>query len=159
MLNNESSSSDREKGPSLMRSNNDQGRTSEEVSPKVGEPLKEHPKSKITKCRSKSSNNRRTDEERIPSMKRRSKKSKKWHRSRSEKNKKKKYRRCSSSPSPSSSSNEDSDESKNRNNEGKEGADSRFRVVSEEDQYKYSLLQIWPNTLTLILMLILKMQT
>ena len=55
---------------------------------------------------------------------------------------KRKYRRCSSSPSLSSSSNEDSDESKYRNNEGKEGADSRFRVVSEEDQYKYSLLQI-----------------
>ena len=77
MLGNESSSSHRERSPSLMRSNNDQGRTSKEVSPKVGEPLKEHPKSKITKCRSKSSNNRRTDEERIPSMKRRSKKSKK----------------------------------------------------------------------------------
>ena len=76
MLNNESSSSDREKGPSLMRSNNDQRRTSKEVSPKVGEPLKEHPKSKITKCRSKSSNDRVTDEERSPSPKRRSKKSK-----------------------------------------------------------------------------------
>ena len=41
--------------------------------------------------------------------------------------------------SPSSSSNGDSDESKYRKNEGKESADSRFRVVSEEDQYKYSL--------------------
>ena len=54
------------------------------------------------------------------------------------KNKKKKQR-YSSSPSPSSSSNDDSDESKCRNNEGKESTDSRFRVVSEEDQYKYSL--------------------
>ena len=42
-------------------------------------------------------------------------------------------------PSPSSSSNDDSDESKYRNNEGEESTDSRFRVVSEENQYKYSL--------------------
>ena len=42
--------------------------------------------------------------------------------------------------SPSSSSNNDSDGSNYRNNEGKESTDSRFKVVSEEDQYKYSLL-------------------
>ena len=42
-------------------------------------------------------------------------------------------------PSPSSSSNDDSDVSKYRNNEGKENTDSRFKVVSEENQYKYSL--------------------
>ena len=101
--------------------------------------MKEHPKRKRLKSRSKSSNDRSTDEERSPSPKRRSKKSKKRHRSRSKKNKKKKHRRYSSSPSPSSSSNDDSDESKYRNNESKESTDSRFRVVSEEDQYKYSL--------------------
>ena len=42
-------------------------------------------------------------------------------------------------PSPSSSSNDDSDVSKYRNNEGNENTDSRFKVVSEENQYKYSL--------------------
>ena len=52
---------------------------------------------------------------------------------------KKKHLRYSSSPSPSSSSNDDSDESKYRNSEGKKSTDSRFRVVSEEVQYKYSL--------------------
>ena len=53
--------------------------------------------------------------------------------------KKKKHQRYSSSPSTSSSSNDDSDESKHWNNEGKESTDSIFRVVSEEDEYKYSL--------------------
>ena len=59
----ESGSSDREKSPSLMRSNNDQGRRSKEVSPKMGEYLKEHPKRKRPKSRSKSWNDRSTDEE------------------------------------------------------------------------------------------------
>ena len=54
--------------------------------------------------------------------------------------KKKKHRRYSSSPSTSSSSNDDSDKSQYRNNEGKGSTSFRFRVVSEEDQYKYSLL-------------------
>ena len=49
MSGNESSSSHRERNPYLMRSNNDQGRWSKEVSPKVGEPLKEHPKRKRPK--------------------------------------------------------------------------------------------------------------
>ena len=138
MLANESGSSDREKSPSLVRSNNEQGRRRKEISPKVGEPLKEHPKRKIPKSCSKSSSDRSTDEERGPSPKRRSKKSK-GHRPWSKKDKKKKHRRYSSSPSPSSSSNDDSEESKYRNNEGKESRDFRFRVVSEEDQYKYSL--------------------
>ena len=105
----------------------------------MGEPLRAHPKRKRCKSRSKFSNDRSTDEERSPSPKRRSKKSKKRHRSRSKKNKKKKHWRYSSLPSPSSSSNDDSDESKYRNIEGKESTDSRFRVISEEDQYKYSL--------------------
>ena len=43
MSGNESGSSDRERSPSLMRSNNDQGRRSKEVSPKVEEPLKVYP--------------------------------------------------------------------------------------------------------------------
>ena len=34
---------------------------------------------------------------------------------------------------------DNSDENKDRSNEGKENTDFRFRVVSEEDQYKYSL--------------------
>ena len=145
MSGNELSSSDRERerererSPSLMRSNNDQGRRSKEVSSKVGEALKEHPKRKIPKSCCKSSNDRSTDEERNPSPKRRSKKSHKRHRSRSKNNKQKKHRRYSSPPSPSSSSNDDSDESKYRNNEGKESTDSRFRVVFEEDQYKYRI--------------------
>ena len=148
MSGNESSSSNRERSPSLMRSNNCQGRRSKEVSPKVGEPLKEHPKRKRSKSRIKSLNNRSTDEERSPSPKRRSIKSKKRHRSRSKKNKKKNHWRYSSPPSPSSSSNDDLDESKYRNNKGKESADSRFRLVSEEDQYKYSLppdMAQWAN--------------
>ena len=139
MSGNESSSSDRERSPSLLSSNNDQGRRSKEVSPKVGEPLKKHAKRKRPKSRSKSSNDRSTDEKRSPSPKRRSKKSKKRDRSRSKKNKKKKHWGYSSSPSPSSSSNEHSDESKYRNNESKEGTDYRFIVVSEDDQYKYNL--------------------
>ena len=76
MLDNESGSSDREKSPSLIRSNNEQGRRPKEISPKVGEPLKEHPKRKIPKSYSKSSSDRSTDEERGPLPKRRSKKSK-----------------------------------------------------------------------------------
>ena len=71
MPGNERGSSDREKSPSLMRSNNDQGRRSKEVSPKVGKPLKEHSKRTIPKSRSKSSNDRSPDEERSPSPKRR----------------------------------------------------------------------------------------
>ena len=59
----ESGSNDGEKSPSLMRSNMDQGRRSKEVSPKMGEYLKEHPKRKRPKSRSKSSNDRSTDEE------------------------------------------------------------------------------------------------
>ena len=77
MLGNESGSSDRKKSPSLIRSNNDQERRSKEVSPKVGEPLKEHGKRKRPKSRSKSSNDRSIDEERSLSPKRQSKKSKK----------------------------------------------------------------------------------
>ena len=92
MSDNESSSSDRKRSPSLMRSNNDQGRSSKEVLPKVGEPLKEHPKRKRPKSRSKSSNDRSTDEEISSSPKRRSKKSKKRHRSRSKISKKKQRR-------------------------------------------------------------------
>ena len=74
MSGNESGCSNQEKIPSLMRLNNDQGRRSKQVSSKVGEPLKEHPKRKRPKCRSKSLNDRSTDEERSPSPKRRSKK-------------------------------------------------------------------------------------
>ena len=62
-----------------MRSNNDQGQRSKEISPKVGEPLKEHPKRKRPKGRSKSSNDRSIDEERSPSPKKRSKKLMKRH--------------------------------------------------------------------------------
>ena len=138
MSGNESGSSDQEKSLFLMKSNNDQGR-SREVLPEAGKPLKEHPKRKRPKGRSKSSSDISTDEERSPSPKRRSKRSKKRRRSRSKKNKKKKHWKYSSSPSPSSSSNDDSNESKYRNNEGKESTYSRFRVVSEEDQYKHSL--------------------
>ena len=133
MSSNESGSSDREKRLSLMGSNNNQVRRSKEVSPKVGESLKEHPKRKRPKSRSKSSNNKSTDEERSPLPKRQSKKSKKRHQSRSKKNKKEKHRKYSFSPSPSSSSNDVSDETKYENNEGKESTDSRFRVISEED--------------------------
>ena len=61
-------------------------------------------------------------------------------------------------PSPSSSTNDYSDDSKYRNNEGKESTDFRFRVVSEEDQYKYSLPPDRPNMPTLILILISKRQ-
>ena len=71
MSGNESGSSDREKSPSFMRSNKDQGRRSKEVSPKVGEPLKEHPKRKIPKSCCKSSNDRSTDEERSQKLKKR----------------------------------------------------------------------------------------
>ena len=67
MSGNESGSSDQEESPSLMRSNNDQGRRSKMVSPKVGGPLKEHTKRKRPESRSKSSNNRSTDVERSPS--------------------------------------------------------------------------------------------
>ena len=93
----------------------------------------------------------------VPHRRSSQKKSKKWHRSRSKKNKKKKHQRYSSSPSPWSSSNDDSDESKYRNIGGKESTDYRFRVVSDEDQCNY--LQIWPNTPTLILILLSKRQT
>ena len=83
MSGNERSSSDRERererSPSLMRSNNDQGRRSKEVSSKVGVALKEHPKRKIPKSRGKSSSDRSTDEERNPTPKRRSKKPHKRH--------------------------------------------------------------------------------
>ena len=58
MSGNKSGSSYREKSPFLMRSNDDLGRRSKEVSPKVGEPLKEHLKRKRPKSRSKSSNER-----------------------------------------------------------------------------------------------------
>ena len=79
MLCNESGFSDQENSPSLMRSNNDQGRRSKEVSPKVGKPLKEHSKRKRPKSRSTSLNDRSIDEERSLSPKRQSKKSKKRH--------------------------------------------------------------------------------
>ena len=99
--------------------------------------LKEHPRRK----RPKFAVNLWTIEAlRRPSPKKQSKKSKKWYRSRSKKNKKLKHRRYSSSPSPWSSSNDDSDEIKYRNIGGKESKDYRFRVVSDEDQYKYILL-------------------
>ena len=52
MYGNETGSNDRGKSPSLMRSNNDQGRRSKEVSLKVGESLKENPKRKRPKSRS-----------------------------------------------------------------------------------------------------------
>ena len=76
MSGNESGSSDQEKSLFLMKSNNDQGR-SREVLPEAGKPLKEHPKRKRPKGRSKSSSDISTDEERSPSPKRRSKRSKK----------------------------------------------------------------------------------
>ena len=69
MSGNESGSSDQEESPSLMRPNNDQGRRSKEVSPKVGGPLKEHPKSKRPNSCSKSSKYRSTDGEKSPSPK------------------------------------------------------------------------------------------
>ena len=122
-----------------MKSNNDQGRRSKEVSPKVGEPLKKHPKRKRPMSHSKSSSYRRTDEERNPLLKRQSKRLKEQYLSRSKKSKNNKHLRYPSSPSPSSSSNHDSDKNKYRNNEGKKSINSRFKVVSEEDQYKYSL--------------------
>ena len=162
MLGNNSSSSDWKRSPSLKRSNNDQGRRSKEVSPKVREPLKEHSKRKKPKSRNKSSNNRNTDEGRSPSPKRWSKKSKKRHRSRSKKNKKKKHRRYLSSPSPSSSSNDDSNESKYRNNENKESTDSQILDLGwflRRISTNTACLQIWHNTPTLILILISKRQT
>ena len=51
MSGNESSSSDRERSTSLIRSNNDQGQRSKEVSPNLGKPLKEQPKRKRPKRR------------------------------------------------------------------------------------------------------------
>ena len=81
MSGNESNSSDRERRPSLVRSNNNQERRSKEVSPKVEEPLKEHPERKRPRSCSKSSNDRSTDGERSPSPKGRSRRSKKRHRS------------------------------------------------------------------------------
>ena len=86
----------------------------------------EHSKRKRPKSRSRSLSDRSTDEERSPSPKRRSKKSKK-------------RRQYPSSPSTSCSSNGDYGESKDRINEGKGSTDSRFRMVSEEDHYNYSL--------------------
>ena len=68
MSGNESSSSDGERSTSLIRSNNDQGQRSKELSPNLGKPLKEQPKRKRPKRRSKSSNNKSTDEE-IPHRK------------------------------------------------------------------------------------------
>ena len=69
MSGNESGSSDREKSPSLMRSNNDQRRRSKEVSPKVGEPRNERPKKKKPKSRSKFSNDRRLMKKEVPHRK------------------------------------------------------------------------------------------
>ena len=63
MSGSESGSGDGEKSPSHMRSNNDQGQRSKEVSPKMGEYLKEHHKRKRPKSRSKSSNDKSIDEE------------------------------------------------------------------------------------------------
>ena len=103
------------------------------VSPKVGERLKEHRKRKRPKSRSKSSSDRRRDEGRSPLPKRRSEKWKKRHWCRSKKNKKEYHRRHSYLPSSLSSSNDNSDENKYISK------DPRFRVVSENDQYKYSL--------------------
>ena len=60
-----------------MKSNNDQGRRSKEVSPKVEESLKEHSERKIPISRSKSSRDRSTDDERSPSPKMLAKKAKK----------------------------------------------------------------------------------
>ena len=106
------------------------------------EPLKEHPKRKRPKSRSKSSNDRRTDEERSPpenAIKIVEKMTLIEERlSWRKKKKKKKHQRYSSWLSSSSSSINDSDGSKHRSNERKEGTDSRFRVISE-DQYKYHL--------------------
>ena len=107
---------------------------------------------------SESSNDRSTDGRRRPLPKGQSKTSKKRHWSRSKKNKKIQNRRYSPSPSPSSSYNSDSDESKYRNNESKERTDLRLTVVSEVDT-KTAYLQLWPNTPTLILILISKRQT
>ena len=70
MSGNERGSSNWEESPSFIRSNNDQGWRSKEVSPKVGKP-KEHHKGKRPKSCSKSSNDRSTDEERSPSPQRR----------------------------------------------------------------------------------------
>ena len=80
-----------------MRSSNDQARRSKEPSPKARESLKEHPKSKRPKNRSKPFSDRSTDEEGTPSPKRRSKKSMKRRRSRSKKTEKEKHRRYTSS--------------------------------------------------------------
>ena len=113
--------------------------------PKAGEPLKEHPEQKDLRVIFQSSSDRSTDKEGSPSPKRWSKKLKKrrWSRKKIKKKEKIDLKNqkdgYSSSTSPSSSSNDNSDESKYRNNEGKENTDSRFRVVSDEDQYKYSL--------------------
>ena len=64
MSDNENCSSDREKSPSFMWSNDDLEQRSKKVSPKAREPLKEHPKRKRPKSRSKSPSDRSTDEER-----------------------------------------------------------------------------------------------
>ena len=71
MSDNENCSSDREKSPSFMWSNDDLEQRSKKVSPKAREPLKEHPKRKRAKSRSKSSSDRSTDEERSDQKNRR----------------------------------------------------------------------------------------
>ena len=93
MSGNESGFSDREKSPFLIRTSNDQRRRSKEVSPKAGEPPKEHSKRKRPKSHRITSSDRSTDKERIPSPKRRSKNSKKRGQFRSKENKKKKHQR------------------------------------------------------------------
>ena len=71
--------------------------------------------------------------EEVPYRKDDQKKRKKRHRCRSKKNKKEYHWRHSYLPSSSSSPNDNSDENKYIS------TDSRFRVVSENHQYKYSL--------------------
>ena len=138
MLSNESGCGDREKNPSLMRSNNDQGRRSKEVSTKVGETLKEHPQRKNLRVAVNLWTIEALMNKEIPHRKG-DQKSQRSNINIETRKRKKKHLRYSSSPSPSSSSNDGSDESKYRNSEGKKSTDSRFRVVSEEVQYNYSL--------------------
>ena len=129
MSSNESDSSDREKSPSLMRSNKDQGQrakwenlwknTLKEKDLRVAVNLQT-----IEALMKKEVPHRKSDQ-------------KIWRNDIDLEARKAKGKRIEDihlSLSPSSSSNEDSDQIKYRNNEGTESAESRFRVVSVEDQ-------------------------
>ena len=108
-----------EESPSLKRSNKDQGVSGTESSPKEG--ASDHKRGRSRKRKRKDSKKRRrvssTSSDSSPEKKR--KKSRK---------KKKKHRRKRDSSSSSSNSETSS-------------ADEGFQVISEEDQYKYSLPQ------------------